>query len=171
VEGLREILLAISATIALIVFGLSSSRDTAIFMLNVICEQTQPKITLPFAKYSLPGPFTLRVYWPHEYERWIFSKFPQKLFLAVIGLLFLTMFGIAIVASFAIHWALIKDIWHHPGLGNWSIAALVYVMVSYVIDLGLLANRWLPFPYKDQSELKKKQDAPPKRWQLRPKST
>lgn len=154
VDGLREILLAISATIALGIFALASSRDTTIFMLNVICEQTQPQLTLPYAKYALPSAFDLRMYLPREHERWMFARFPKRIFAVIIALLCLTMAGIAIVASFAIHWSLIKHIWRNPGLGNWSIAALVYVFASYFVNLCFLMNRWLPFPYLDQSQLK-----------------
>lgn len=153
-EGLREILLAISATIALIVFFLASSRDTAVFMLKIICEYKHQRSTLPFAQYALPSAFSLRIYVPREYDRWIFAMFPQKLFQASAGLLLLVMAGIAFTASLTIHWALIMEIRHNPGLGSWSTAALVYVIVSYVLDVALLANRWLPFPYRDQSELK-----------------
>jgi hypothetical protein len=165
VDGLREILLAISATIALGIFGLASSRDTTIFMLTVICEQTQPQLTLPYAKYALPSAFNLRMYLPREYDRWMFPRFPKKTFAVTIALLCLTMVGIVIVASFAIHWSLIvasfaihwsliKEIWRHPGLGNWSIAALVYVFASYFVNLCFLMNRWLPLPYLDQSQLR-----------------
>jgi hypothetical protein len=78
------------------------------------------------------------MYLPREYDRWMFPRFPKKTFAVTIALLCLTMVGIVIVASFAIHWSLIKEIWRHPGLGNWSIAALVYVFASYFVNLCFL---------------------------------
>jgi hypothetical protein len=157
VDGLREILLALSATIALAIFCLVSTRDTAILILNVICEQTQQKSFLPYAKYVLPSAFSLRFYLPREYDRWFFSILPRRAFAMVIAVLLVVMFGIAFVASIAIHWSLIKDIWHHPGLGKWSIAALVYVFTCYLVNICVALNRWLPFPYKDQSFLRNSQ--------------
>jgi hypothetical protein len=154
VDGIREFLLALAATITLFISALTSARDTALTMATAISEQKQDKAFAVYAAFARPSAFNFKIYVPREFDRWIFPKVRGIWFLMTVAILLVVMALIAIVASIAVQIAIIGQIWHHPVIGWWSYAALTYVLSSYTIALIVLVRRSVPFPYVDKSALK-----------------
>jgi hypothetical protein len=154
VAGIREVLLALSATVALLIMMLVSSRDTTVYLVQGICRRTvDPKFS-DYAKFVLPGIFNFRLYIPRQHDRWVFATFVGKATTIIIALLTIFIALATIVVSFAIHVFIIKEIWQHPTIGSWSYFALLYIGAAYVLNLLILFRRTLPFPYKDMGALK-----------------
>ncbi|WP_426435898.1 hypothetical protein [Bradyrhizobium genosp. P] len=158
--GLKEFLLAFSATVAIAIGAITGTRDTTVNMIQGISQRTANARFGQYAAYALPIGFNLRLYLPLERKRGQFSTGPAKLVTVVIALLVVFVFLSTLVASAAIHWMILKDIWTHPTLGPWSYFALTYVVASYLLNLLILLKRLLPFPYDDKSELKRRVRGP-----------
>jgi hypothetical protein len=154
IQGIREVLLAVSSTAAVFMAALACSRDAALHVASAVAKETLPSELRHFGLFTSPTMLNVRVYIPREYDRWQFGLWHGTAFTIVAALLVVTMFCIVIAASLAVHWALILDIWQHPSLGRWSTVALIYVFSTYTFNLVLVLRMALPFPYVDKGALK-----------------
>jgi hypothetical protein len=152
--GLKEVLLVMSATIGVAIMIVTSARDTAIFLIQAICERLVDQKYIHFAKFAFPAGFHFRMYLPLEYQRWQFRTVVGKGTSVAVGVLAILV-GLALFAlSIVVQWIIIKDIWKSPTLGNWSHFALAYVALVYALNLLVLAKLYVPFPYSDKSALR-----------------
>jgi Fe2+ transport system protein B len=154
VPGIKEVLLGISATVALFIAMLTSARDTTLCLVESISKRTTNKTFAAYEKFALPSHFNFRLYLPREYNRWIFAKKPTKVVTVTIALLSLFLMIAFIVAATAIQVVFIREIWKHPTIGFWSYFSLAYILAAYFLHLLIFLRRSVPFPYEDKSMLK-----------------
>jgi hypothetical protein len=155
VPGIKEMLLALSATIALLILVLAASRDTTIVLAQSISDRTVDSKFAAYAKFASPSAFSFRLYLPREHGRWMFATKVTKSVTILIALLTSLIAIASIVASVSIQVVLIGEVWRHPTIGNWSYFSLAYVGAAYLLNILILLRRSLPFPYEDKSSLKK----------------
>ncbi|QOZ26157.1 hypothetical protein [Bradyrhizobium sp. CCBAU 51753] len=149
--GLKEILLALSATIAIAIGVMTATRDTTVSIIQGILKRTVDKRFVEYETFAAPAGFHFKLYLPREHKRGYFPTRSGKVVTIAIAVLGFLIALSTIAASLAVHWMIIKDIWLHPTLGNWSYFVLSYVASSYALNLLVLLKRTLPFPYEDST--------------------
>ncbi|WP_315782686.1 hypothetical protein [Bradyrhizobium sp. SZCCHNPS1003] len=104
IQGIREVLLAVSSTAAVFMATLTYSRDAALHVASAVAEGTVASELKHFGVFIIPTAFNVRIYIPREHDRWQFGLWHGKAFVIVAALLIVVMVCIAIAASFAVHW-------------------------------------------------------------------
>lgn len=145
VPGIKEALLAISATVALFIMLLTGSRDTTLSLVQSIAERTTDPKFAAYEKFALPSYYNVRLYLPRQYDRWLFATKLTKAVTVIIALLSISIMVALVVASAAIQVVIVRDIWQHPTIGFWSYFSLVYVLAAYLLNLLILLRRSVPF--------------------------
>ena len=156
VTGLKEILLAVSATIGVLMALFTQAKEPLISILQRLKElTTTDKTLLQFAMLSAPASFNLRVYLPREYDHWIFPTALTRCSTLFAGLLWLIVIFANFVFSIGLNLALAVQIYRQPTLGIWSTLILWYLAAA--LSLGLISTIKLhaPLPYSDQGDLKR----------------
>jgi hypothetical protein len=155
VPGLKEVLLAVYATVAAATMPLITIRDTKIFVLEKIAELRDDKAFLPFTKLQIASAFDLNVYLPRQYEDWIFPALFSRLFFAFLSLIVMTIILCALGVWIILFCLVYRAIYLNPSLGVWSYLILTYSCLC-VVGNALWAVRFnLPLPYRDKSDLKR----------------
>lgn len=154
--GVREVLLAIVATIMVIGVFIGGSRDVLVSTAERLIELQHDKSTLPFANFINPTAFDLYFYLPRQSDRWIFSQPGTKI---VSTLLWLCV-TVAVIALFAtiviVTIVVLRQVYSAASLGAWSYGIVLYVIVSWLVSVLWSVRFNLPLPYRDQSGLKDK---------------
>ena len=153
VGGLKEVLLALSATIGVLSLILTPSKETLIALLERLRERSVDKKLLPLANLAMRSSFHVKTYWPREFNRWIFPSAFTKLLSFVTGLLWLAVGLFLFLVSFGLTLYLAIQIYRHPTLGIWSTVILYYVGAVLLLSIVVTVKRAVPMPYRDQSEL------------------
>jgi len=142
VPGIKEMLLALSSTAALLILILVSSRDTTIVLAEGITDRTVDPRFVVYARFVLPSAFNVRFYVPREFNRWIFATKINKSITIFIAFLTVSIMIASIVASLAIQVVLIGEVWRHPTLGYWSYFALAYIGAAYLLGTSNNCSSW-----------------------------
>jgi Zn-dependent protease with chaperone function len=149
--GVKEIIISLSALIAMATWMVLISRDTALSVLERLVELSTAEPFVPFGKLAGPTSFNVKVYVPRAYEDWIFPTRANKMLFNLLLAVSATLLFAVFLFSFAVNLVLILDIYRQPTLGTWSIWILSYVGLTFFVGLLFLARFYLPQPYLDQS--------------------
>jgi hypothetical protein len=154
IAGLKEIFLAVWFTLGMLIAALSTSKDTMLFIVKTIFERSEDKKLLPLTSLALPAPFNMRVYVTRNFDNWIFSAAPTKIFFGLMTIL-LTVAVLGLwVFSTALSVVILHEVYKNPTLGGWSTALLTYSGIMFAASLLWFIRFNFPFPYRDKSELK-----------------
>jgi hypothetical protein len=153
--GLKEVLLALSATVGMVSLFISSSRDTLVYIIDGITDLSADKTFSAYAKLSIPTQFNLKTYVGKQYELWVFPTFITKILFAIIVMLIVVLFFLVIAFSIGVSGMLFLDIYRNPTLGIWSGAILIYVTIAWALALIWAVRFNAPLPYKDMNVLQK----------------
>jgi hypothetical protein len=162
--GVKEMLLAFSASVAVITWMVILSRDTTMIVIERLIELSTDDRFVLFDKLAAPTPFNIKVYVPRAYEDWIFPTLPNRFtFLVfVVGAILLSL--AVFLFSLAVNVVFFLDVYRNPTLGIWSKFVLSYVAFVAFIGVLFLVRFYLPQPYRDQSmllEMKALEEADP----------
>jgi hypothetical protein len=155
VPGLKEVLLAVYASVAVATMPLITVRDTKIFVLEKIAVLRDDKAFLPFTKLQMASAFDLNAYLPRQYEDWIFPALFSRLFFALLLLIVMTIIVFAFGLWMFIFCLIYRAIYLNPSLGVWSYLILTYSCLCLVGNALWVARFNLPLPYRDKSDLKR----------------
>jgi hypothetical protein len=162
--GVKEILIALYAFIAVATWMVSISRDTALTVAERLVERSTDEPFVAFGKLAAPTSFNVKFYMPRAYEDWIFpTRANQILFLVFVIAAVLISLAVFLF-SLAVNVVFFLDIYRHPTLGVWSNWVLGYVGLTVAFGLIFLTRFYFPQPYRDQSillALKTLEDADP----------
>jgi hypothetical protein len=105
-SGVKELLLALAATMSLAISTLSASRDIMIWIAEGVAERKNKADVIPFARMSLPSAFALKWYMAKQRERWIFPTLLTNavsiLLSLIVTVLFFSMISASVIISIAI---------------------------------------------------------------------
>lgn len=151
--GVKEILLAFSASLAVIIYSITQSKQLRLTVIEKITELKEDPALLAFAKLAGPAPFHLNVYIARQFDRWILSTFLTKTIFILLSLLSV-LFVLSLVAiSFSIWIYLLIDIMRKPTLGLWSYIALIHSAIAVFLCVMWFIRAYLPLPFRDMEVL------------------
>jgi hypothetical protein len=153
--GLKEVLLALSATIGVFMTSITQSKETLIAVLEKLTQLSTDREVLPLAALATRSSFHLKFYVPRQYDKWILPTFFTMLYSLLLGLLWIIVVLFMLAAVFGLTAFLAIQIYRHPTLGIWSTAILYYVGVVFMLSIFSTLKLILPMPYRDKSDLKK----------------
>ena len=152
--GLKEIFLALSATLAVIVYAISQSKTLRLIVIEKITELKTNEKFLIFAKLASPAPYEMVAYITRQHDRWVFSTALTKSIMIAIGLLSIFIFVALLGFSIGLWIFLYLEILSWPTLGGWSYLILSYSSIAYALCILWLIRAHLPLPFRDMQALK-----------------
>lgn len=162
VAGIKEVVLAIYATMALLTWFMLMSRDTGLAVLEHLVELSSDHKARELAKLARPAAFNLRFIFPRQYDDWIFATWPTK-WLTLLFFICLALISFAaICASAVVNAALIVLVYRNPTLGDWSIYTIYYAIAVFGVGVLFLVLYYFPLPFRDHRvliEINKLRDA------------
>jgi hypothetical protein len=153
--GIKEIMLALSATISVLSIIISYSKNALLYVTEVVIELSTSQEFVPFARLPTATAFSLKSYFARQYERWVFSTFITKLLFAMLVGLAAALVFIVIAFSTVLYVMLFLDIYHRPTLGGWSTAILVYAAIAWIFCLISVIRFSAPLPFQDRGPVRK----------------
>jgi hypothetical protein len=151
--GVKEILIALYAFIAVAAWMVIISRDTALTVLERLVELSTGEPFVEFGKLAAPTSFNVKFYMPSAYEDWIFPTRANQLLFVVFVVTAVSISLAVFLFSLAVNLVFVLDIYRHPTLGVWSTWILGYVGLTLFFGLIFLIRFYFPQPYQDQSVL------------------
>ncbi|MFL9499093.1 hypothetical protein ACJMQP_03445 [Rhodopseudomonas palustris] len=162
--GVKEILIAFYATVALATWTLMISKETTLTILERLTELSTDESFANFGKIANPTSFSIKFYASRLYEDWMFPTRLNTALFVVIWIVAAMIFIAIFVVSCAVNVVFVLDIYRNPTLGIWSNFVLCYVGLVMIFGLLFIARFYVPQPYRDQSvllELKALEEADP----------
>lgn len=153
--GVKEVLLAFSATITFGLIILNSSKEALLHVIQCITEFAAPKDFIDFARLAMPTSFGVKMYIAKQYNRWVFSTFLTQLLFVILLVLLTAATAIIFACLIGFSIWIFLEIYQRPTLGIWSTAVLVYVSLSWVFGVIWTIRFTAPMPYQDLGILKK----------------
>lgn len=151
--GVKEMLLAIYAVVAVATWLVLISRDTVLTVIERLAELSTNDTFASFEKLALPSPSNIKFYVPRPFDDWMFPTVSNQVLFAAFAIASVLL-ALAIFAfSLAVNILLFLDIYRKPTLGAWSNWVLGYVVVTYLFGLLCMIRFHLPLPYRDHSIL------------------
>lgn len=151
--GVKEMLLALAATLAVVIYAVSQSKNLRLVVIEKLIELRENPRFLSFAKLAAPSAFHLNAYIARQSERWVFSTFLGKLIFVALVVLFSFFLLLLLGSSVALWIYLFVEIWRQPTLGVWSYIALIYAGIGYSVCLLWLLRGFFPLPFRDMEVL------------------
>jgi hypothetical protein len=155
VAGLKEVLLAFSATIGVVLLMLTQSKEALIAVLAKLAELSTDKVVLPVVSLATRSSFHFKPYLPRQYDEWIFPTIFTKLLSLLTNVLVVGVVLFVFAGSLGLTLLLGFQIYRHPTLGIWSTVILYYVGAVFLLSIVATIRLNLPMPYRDKSDLKK----------------
>ena len=152
--GLKELFLALSATLAVVVYAISQSKTLRLTVIEKITELNTNEKFLSFAKLASPAPYQMVAYIARQHDKWVFSTALTKSIMIAIGVLSILLFVALLGFSIGLWVFLYLDILNRPTLGGWSYLILSYSSVAYSLCILWLICAYLPLPFRDMQALK-----------------
>lgn len=151
--GLAEVLLALSATLAVALQGVAQAKYLRLNMIEKIRELSTDAKFVVFGKVADAAAFNMQFYAARGYEKYVFPTWRAQLISALLYLAF-TLLCLSFFALSVLLWLFWNaQILRELSLGIWSRVALCYVWLAYGTAVLWLIKANLPLPYRDQSAL------------------
>jgi hypothetical protein len=147
--GLKEILVALSATLAVATIAVSQSKQLRLSVIDRLIELKTDAKFVAFAKLAAPASFNLQIYVARQFDKWIFPTLLTKSTMILLALLLFALFVSLFALSIALSVYLNVEIFRKPSLGDWSYVALGYTWLAYVVSVLWLIRAHFPLPFKD----------------------
>jgi hypothetical protein len=151
--GLKELLLALSATVSVATYAVSQSKILKLIVIDKLTElRTDPEF-IAFAKLAAPASYQMNMYIAKQYDKWIFSTPLTKSVTFVLTTLFVSFFLLMLGFSVGLWVCLFYEILRAPSVGIWSYFALAYCSVAYALCILWLMRAGVPLPFRDMHAL------------------
>lgn len=147
--GVKEMVLALSATVGLVTWIVMVSRDTCQAIIDTLLELNFSEEFLRYAKIGEQTPFNLKFLTPQIYKQYLFATRFNKATRALFGLSILIIFLAVFVFSLAANVFFFLSILWKPTLGIWSYLILGYVSAVVVFGLLFFMRFYIPQPFSD----------------------
>lgn len=158
VKGMKELLLALSASLAVISSVVTQSKHLRLVVLEKLMELRTEEKFQPFAKLASPSAFHITPYIAREFERWIFSRFLTGATMFLIAFLYALVVILLLAFSVSLWVFLYLEILRAPGLGLWSYLALAYSCAAHLLCVLCLVRMHAPLPFRDMQVLRELRD-------------
>jgi hypothetical protein len=153
VPGIKEFLLALSATLAVAIQAISHSKVLRLVVIEKLTELKTDERFLSFAKLAGPSSYQMTPYIARQYDKWIFSTIMTKSIMLAMTSLGFTLFLILFGFSIGLWIFLYIEILRQPTLGLISLMAILYSSVAYALCVLWLVRAYFPLPFRDMQEL------------------
>lgn len=147
--GVKEMVLALSATITLATWIVMVSRDTCQAIIDTLLELNFSEEFLRYAKIAEQTPFNLKFLTPKIYERYLFATRFNKWTRALFGVVVLVLFLAVFLFTLSVNVFFFLAIYWNPTLGVWSMLLLGYVSLVVLFGVLFFIRFYIPQPFSD----------------------
>lgn len=169
--GVKEVLLGLVATIAILIYAVATLKDVRLFIVEKVIELRTDSKFMSLAQVAAPSAFESSVFMPKQYARYLFPTKLTKVLFAMPAVLFLLLLAFVYCLSIILYFYVIADVYWNPTLpGNWSQVIVAFAIASQALGILWMARAWIPLPYRDMSvllELNRLQETDPEAYQRR----
>ncbi len=152
--GVKEIILTLSATVALVTWIMMVSRDTCQTIIDTLLELNFSADFLPYAKVAGSTPFSVKLLIPRLHDQFVFATKTNKASMILFVLLLLVLYLIVFAFALAVNVFFFLNIYWHPTLGVWSSVVLAYVSLVVLFGVLFFVRFYVPQPHSDSRILK-----------------
>lgn len=147
--GVKEMVLALSATVGLVTWIVMLSRDNCQAIIDTLLELNYSEEFLRYAKIGEQTPFNLKFLTPPIYEQYLFATRFNKATRVLFGVVILVLFLALLVFSLAANVFFFLSIYWKPTLGAWSFLVLGYVSAVVLFGILFFVRFYIPQPFSD----------------------